>query len=98
MTFSLRFKLDCGREMPLLAEFERTFIRARTGDRREPLSAITGTLSAITGTLSAFDRNRCPQSIGITVRIRRNPHDIALHDHQILGAVAGRHRVFPPVG
>jgi hypothetical protein len=31
MTFSLRFKRDCGREMPLLAEFERTLIKARTG-------------------------------------------------------------------
>jgi hypothetical protein len=30
MTFSLLFKRDCGREMPLLAEFERTLIKART--------------------------------------------------------------------
>jgi hypothetical protein len=31
MTLSLRFKRDCGREMPLLAEFERILIKARTG-------------------------------------------------------------------
>jgi hypothetical protein len=42
-------------------------------------------LSAIIGTLSAIDRNRCPQSIGITVRIRRNPH---VHDELMGSAVA----------
>ena len=34
-----------------------------------------GELSAIIGMLSAMDWNDCPQSIGIPVRNRRNPHD-----------------------
>jgi hypothetical protein len=30
------------------------------------------------GRAGSIDRNRCPQSIGITVRIRRNPHKMAI--------------------
>jgi hypothetical protein len=37
--------------------------------RREPITLVIKEIA-----LAAIDRNRCPQSIGITVRIRRNPH------------------------
>jgi hypothetical protein len=45
-----------------------------------------GELSAIIGMLSAMDWNDCPQSIGIPVRNRRNPHTDSLTGHDIASA------------
>jgi hypothetical protein len=59
---------DCGRHLsqrdkPLLADAESF--------------ADSGPLRTAIPTRRGIDRNRCPQSIGITVRVRRNPQSFA---------------------